>query len=315
MNYTLVLTAPLGSTDNPEVIETLGEITATLEAGSQDYNYSWTATADGMLVVNMPWDGGWYVSLYNQTSYAMTDALTSADGLYVTAIAVKKDDVVVITVNTFNPDDPWNAPAGTVTFTPSYVAATQEAPYEVSFKWNEDGSASATVSVNAGATFYFMSYQGGGMVLSINGEEYGLLTGNFFQPSTFSITNTNEYAMNYTLVLTAPLGSIDNPAELVLGENMVTLEAGNQGYCYTWTATAAGTLTITINGTGWTYTINNLTTYVYGDTQWSDSEPVVNPATITVAEGDTIQIMIGTYDPASPWDAPAGTITFVATFA
>ena len=62
----------------------------------------------------------------------------------------------------------------------------------------------------------------------------------------------------------------------------------------------------------WSYTINNMTTCQYGDTQWSDSDPVVNPAEIAVAAGDEIQVIVNTYDPADRWNNPAGEITFTA---
>ena len=129
-------------------------------------------------------------------------------------------------------------------------------------------------------------------------------------PAIITITTEGENTLKFTW----PVGVMNNPADLVIGENSVTLAAGSQGYYYTWTATANGTLTVTITGENWFYVINNLTTSVYGDNQWSDSDPVVNPAVITVAAGDEIQIVVNTYDPANEWNAPAGTIAFTAAF-
>ena len=321
VEYTLVGTFPAGSQMNPAVIDELGEITANLAAGTEGYNYQWTATADGMLVINI-WDGSWLVSLYNQTSYAMTDTLYSDSGAYQTALAVKSGDVVVITVNTYNPDEPWNAPEGTITFETSFSSATEEEPCDISSAviWSEDGSeATASVTVNAGATFYFQTY-GSGMILWVNGEEYCALTSaNPRMPAVFSITNEEEYAMNYSLTFTYPAGTMENPAELVMGENTAAIAEGNsQGYCFTYVAEAAGTLTLTFseaNGGGWMYVVNNMTTYSYGDMQWSDSDPVLDTATVAVSAGDELQIMVNTYDPANMWSNPAGTIVVTASFA
>ena len=64
----------------------------------------------------------------------------------------------------------------------------------------------------------------------------------------------------------------------------------------------------------WTYVINNMTTYQYGDTQWSDSDPVVAVATVEVEKGDEIRIMVNTYNPADEWNNPAGELTIKASF-
>ena len=121
-----------------------------------------------------------------------------------------------------------------------------------------------------------------------------------------------DAAGTYTFSLVVPVGTMDNPAELVMGSNTASLKAGSQGYFYTWTATEEGTLKITMPAGDWSYQVNNMTTYKYGDMQWSDSDPVVNPAEITVAAGDEIQVIVNTYDPANMWEAPAGEITFTA---
>ena len=67
-----------------------------------------------------------------------------------------------------------------------------------------------------------------------------------------------------------------------------------------------GDLIITISGADqWAYQVINMTSWQYGDTQWSDSDPVVNPTVITVAAGDEIVIMVNGYDAEAPWAAPA----------
>ena len=154
------------------------------------------------------------------------------------------------------------------------------------------------------------------MLVSINGGEATYYEGNgfFAPPVVIALVNDAAEAKDYVINLSYPAGTMENPADLVLGENKATVVAGSNGYFYTWIATANGTLTITMSDANWIYAINNLTSYIYGDTQWSDSDPVVNPAVITVVAGDEIQIMVNSYDPTNPYEAPAGTITFTAAF-
>ena len=203
------------------------------------------------------------------------------------------------------------------TVAPGPELGSEENPIEVMFTMNDEYTeGTATVTVPAGATYYFQSYGIGGMNLTINDGTPTLLSGNPRMPVVFSITNEGEAEAEYALAVSYPVGSMSNPAQLVIGENTAAIEAGNtQGYYFTYTAEAAGTLTLTISSeAGWTYVVNNITSYVYGDIQWSDSDPVVNPAVVTVAAGDVIEIMVNTYDPADMWSNPAGTITLTAAF-
>lgn len=112
-----------------------------------------------------------------------------------------------------------------------------------------------------------------------------------------------------------PVGSMMNPAALAEGVNNAEIAAGNdQGYFYNWTAPAAGTLVLTMPEGNWLYVANNLTTYAYGDMQWSDSDPVVNPGYVLVEAGDQIEVIVNNYDPENPFVAPAGTLSFTAEF-
>lgn len=112
-----------------------------------------------------------------------------------------------------------------------------------------------------------------------------------------------------------PVGSMMNPAALVIGENNAEIAEGNmEGYFYTWTAETSGTLVLTMPEGNWMYAAHNVTAGVYGDNQWSDSEPVVNPAYVLVEKGDQVQVIVNNYDPANPWNTPAGTLSFTAEY-
>ena len=101
---------------------------------------------------------------------------------------------------------------------------------------------------------------------------------------------------------------------LLVNINTATVAEGAQGYFYTWTAEKDGTLTITMPEGNWTYALNNLTAGTYGDTQWSDSEPVQKSVTISVKAGDEIQLIVTTYNPEDQFVSPAGKLIVTVTF-
>lgn len=101
----------------------------------------------------------------------------------------------------------------------------------------------------------------------------------------------------------AGVGSYDYPAEAVLGSQTAPVVNGN-GYHYVWTATEDGTATVTMNdATGWQYSLTvvpvsgDYSEYVYGDTHFSDDDPVVASESMAMKAGDTLEIAINTYDP------------------
>ncbi len=115
-------------------------------------------------------------------------------------------------------------------------------------------------------------------------------------------------------------GSYDCPAEAVLGENAAPVENGN-GYTYNWTAPEEGTVTVTMDDAdGWQYNVNVIPadeedygSYIYGDTHWSDDDPVVASESFPVNEGDKVVVTVNTYDPAS-WQGPSGTVNWTLSF-
>lgn len=113
------------------------------------------------------------------------------------------------------------------------------------------------------------------------------------------------------------IGSYMCPEDTDLGDHATTLEADNMGYYYQWTATEAGTATVTINtADGWQYFVNGEMadgSYIYGETHWSDDDPCVPSEDIAVNPGDKLIISIGTYEPDS-WAVPAGTIDWTLSF-
>ena len=368
--YVIVVAYPTGSQMNPAELVTGTANYAAVEAGNtQGYYYNWTAPAAGTLTIEMyasdaNWNPlGWSYVINNMTTYVYGDTQWSDSDPVVNpgTATVAAGDVIEIIVNTYDPADMWNNPAGDVSVTATFTCAEHG---ETTLEDNYDGTHSAiciacgatvsseehtfvdgvcacdaqvpgteanpidltndliyeedlaaTVTVPANTTYYFMSYGLAGMNMTINGGEAVLCTGNPRMPYTWSITNDGAEDAEYVITVAAPVGTMDNPAELTIGENAAVIEAGSQGYFYTWTAAENGELTITMPEGDWTYAVNNLTTYAYGDTQWSDSDPVLPSYTVAVAAGDEIQIIVNTYDPENLWGNPEGTITFTAAFA
>jgi len=327
--YTLVVSYPMGSQMNPEVLEYLGGYVAQEEGDTDGYYYTYTADSTGYLSAYFTWvDEGiaGNISLTNNNTYEQLSLMYDGVNGMVT-MAVTEGDVISINVAGMPADGSWGAPACELGWTGAISAdlpGTETNPLSIDslLTWNEDQTeATATVTVPAATTSYF-TVSVGGMLMSINGEGAIALEGSRWMPESFTITNDGTEAAEYILKITYPAGSVDNPEEITDGEVSVELAADSQGYYYTYTAYERGDLTIAIaaadaegNELGWTYVVNNMTTYAYGDTQWSDSDPVVNPYTVSVNKGDQIQIMVNTYDPDNKWSSPAGTVTVTTSFA
>ena len=146
----------------------------------------------------------------------------------------------------------------------------------------------------------------------------------------FSVYNNGEEAITVSvrLVDATPMdttGTMNDPEILeleeqaggVVGTNIQQdIAAGSEGYFYEWTATAEGKVTFKILGAvdsqgndfGWLYCFSNVSDYKYGDTIWSDSDPVVTTVTYDVEEGDIITLVVSTYNESAPYATPAGTV-------
>ena len=200
----------------------------------------------------------------------------------------------------------------------------------------QDG-VTATVTVPAGGVAYIeVDATAGDMTLTVNGNrmyydwyvqagvqqyapyasgatEIALPAGTVYTLPIYNTSADSEAVLEVT-ASSPVVGTVDNPVWLVMGDNVATCTAGGQAYYFTWTAEQDGTLVLTMPEGDWMYAVNNLTTTVYGDTQFSDSDPVVNPAVVDVAAGDVLQIYVNTYNPADMWSNPAGDLVVTASF-
>ena len=226
-------------------------------------------------------------------------------------------------------NEPYVAEDGK-TYPEPVPGSTEELAIDLTSDLLYEGDFSATVTIPAGATYYYMAYRVGGMLMSINdGEAVECVTEGMFSPYAWSITNDGEEEADFVITVAFPVGHMNNPAYLNMfvegeswdeadGQNVATLEADNwNGYQYAWTADKDGELTLTfLNGkAGWAYTVNNYTAGIYGDMNHSYDKPAVNETTITVSAGDEVAIMVNTCGKDVYSTTPAGDVYFNAYFA
>lgn len=287
-----------------------------------DVTYSYTASEDGTLSLSM---GTAIMGEVSAMVYIAGDE-TNAQTLAVDSsleLSLKSGETAVVEVTA----------AGYATLTASWNAGSasggeeeeeEQLPaydiyiYEVPY----------TVDVPAGETVlcalnYFggqtVTVTGGGAYVIYNGTTYTAVDGVVsFSVADYYVTveigNSGSADASYVVSYTVPVGTMDNPEVVEAGTYTASVEEGSWGYYYSWTADEAGTLTVSVSAEGgWMYSVNNATTYAYGDTHWSDDDPVVSSETVSVSAGDEIQIMVNTYDPSS-WNTPAGEVTVTLTF-
>ncbi len=122
------------------------------------------------------------------------------------------------------------------------------------------------VTVEPGAEFYTLIYKATGVSVRIEdpsayviyrdvrydpdkkGVVEVVMTGNdIMSGESVIIGNSGATAVTFKVQVVIPQGTFSNPYEGSLGENTVTVKAGNeQGVFYNWTAEADGVLTVTI---------------------------------------------------------------------
>ncbi len=335
--YSLVFHYPLGVPQNPDQLK-LGENKAQLEANATDgYIFNWTAPADGTLSLAMSGDG-WQFTVSNVTAGIYGDNnMSDADPLVTSeTIAVSEGDLVTVLVNTYTPES-FDTPAGEVVFTVEFESSlgTLVNPIPIVDEDQEDGSTITftTPSQTAGKPVYY-GYRASGFDLVITGEGDFTATYNgtvypaengkviipkfkaadMYSTAVVAIEGAGVFAMK----MEPPMGGVDNPAPLNVTDysgNIATLDGGSEGYYYTYTAEEDGTLTLTAfgeeNPNGYQITVYNLTTYLMSEIL---DQTVGETMTVELKAGDTIQVIVNTFDEQDPLGAaPAGTVVFDAS--
>ena len=117
-----VVAAPVvGDTmDDPIILEEGGDYVADVnEQYPEGVYYQYTATEDGTVTITIKTEAGWSYVINNVTAGIYGDMHWSDDETVVITetIDVTAGDVIAIQVITYDPENPWSAPAGSVEFT------------------------------------------------------------------------------------------------------------------------------------------------------------------------------------------------------
>ncbi len=271
------------------------------------FRYLWTADANGMLTFSI--DAAAIDWAYvNVNGYGVQGEIV--DGVYTVTTRISEGDNVEILIGTATKGE------GTVGFDADFTTqgTTAEDPIWV---WG------ANVSVVNAGTLHYAAYFNG-MIVTVTGEgDFSVIwNGQTFTAENGAVTfyvkpegmmggMSTAFAIvgdgTYTISTVFPVGHSEN-ADTTLDEGTTTVESETTNYHFKWTAPYDGDFTVTIAGDNWFYTIDNLTTYQYGEWQYSSwgCEPTM---TVTVAEGDVIQLVVGMGDGTS------GEVSFEMDFA
>ena len=338
-SFVLLFDFPLGSFENPEQVSAadgLISIEAVLEAGDADgYYYAYTAANNGTLTLQasnadgIPFD--MIVTLGDQIL-----KLSEAEDGFLTVNMLEEDQVLIQVVTIPGEDGTYPAAKIDIQGQVEDAPGSKGNPLMLELVWNEaQTEATASVTIEPGTKMYYNIYGANSMILSIQDadayviagedtwkpDDTGVVSGEITAPSPrepalIAIGNDGEDVKEYAITFTFKPGTRMNPVALEIDKTNTAVIGENaaDGCWYTWTAEEEGTLTLTMPEGNWKYVVNNVTAGAYGDEQWSDSDPVENPAEIEVAAGDVLNIMVSTYDPAEPWSIPAGEIAFDVSF-
>lgn len=330
--YKLKFDYPVGHEKNPQVLTALGELPTVTQATENGYFYSYTVPSAGVVSFQM-WT---YPELENvKTDISLTnktkgetvtlwttdengDPLENAN----ISLNVAEGDELSIHVTAKNIAG-RNVDAEFTVYGELY--GSEEMPILVEYPGFE-------ANVPAGKTLYYQGYNMSDLILSMEGESVqishngvnytpvgGKITFSVVaegrMPAVFGITNQSNKAAVYKVVFTYPVGHAENPDQLKLGTTTLTQQAASSDYYYTFTAPRAGTLTLKFDAAAqWMYAVDNITQGIYGDAQWSDSDPLVAETTLTVKARDEIRVRVNTYDAANMFETPAGTVIFEAEY-
>ena len=296
------------------VLEDIEGFSISIAEGSDGMIYQWTPAADELAeALRLSWYNEEVVLNVTATTGETTVSATTVDCMGELELAIVAGQMVEIEIS----EAEGKAVEAYISGQLEYPLGIESNPIAVmgnGFESTIDKASWYTVRHNGtvivtGEGDFNVIYEGVTYAAVDGKAEFEAVMAGFFAPAPkFMI----DAAGTYTFSLVVPVGTMDNPAELVMGSNTASLKAGAQGYFYTWIATEEGTLKITMPAGNWSYQVNNMTSYVYGDMQWSDVDPVPYVTEIAVAAGDEIQIVVNTYDPANQWETPAGEITFTA---
>ena len=199
----------------------------------------------------------------------------------------------------------YSVPAGeSLHFQASYPDGT----YVIAMATDENYETSVDFQLCYGGKPQFCPSSEGAMIAPMCSE------GEFFEIQNYS---DSDIMLNIILVsdisFLTPEGSFENPQVIDLGEHTATVTEEYSGHVfYTYTAIGSGRLFFEIDSTsadGWIYSITN-TDSGYSTTNVFSEEGAESSCSVTVSEGDTVIICVGTYDGKRFWLTPEGQVSW-----
>lgn len=330
--YTLKFGMPVGTEQNPEVVEDISHMLITLPEGHNgSYYYRYNVIETGTLTMKFismdPENGSCQIILTrirSDENGETSETVASVDG--VVSIDVEYGDIVIMQVIV---EPPVTEAEIYIQGTLDVTTGTIDNPIQLTYP--ED-----SIVIPAGKTVYYTANVAGAS-MTVTGEKLTAIAvehnefvyvaeGNVISLEAsasgrgnsclFAITNSSHEAVACDVTFAYPVGHSMNPAELIIGSNTAAIKEGCSGYYYSWTATQAGDLTITIdeaNANGWFYSISKPESGYYGENHYDTDETPVTSETIAVTEGDVVEIIVNTN--SATGIAPAGDMMFTAEFA
>ena len=319
VEFTLVFKGAEGSSDNPIILESLGDYTASIVENGDAIYYRWTATESGILILKTD-------NLLSNCSFENVNKFWYGTGSYGDAaiyMAVEIGDVINICVDSKFDMINYIKPANEILFHLSLVAGTEEAPVAVDSKLVDvlmpaGGKIYYTINNVEGMKFVLLAGWGENPVVTYNGVQYTVdengqikIVFEGSDPVTICIEAAEGLnASSFTVSNANGSGTMEDP--FVLGElGTVTASVPENGEIfYTWTATATGTLTLTMDNE-----LNNISVSNQNTGESTEYTAGASTTSIAVNEGDVIRIGVGTILNMDTWTTPAAEIEITFTLA
>lgn len=194
-------------------------------------------------------------------------------------------------------------------------------PLDLTADLMTEGDATATVTIPAGMTGYYIAYRVGGMNMTINdGEAVACVTDGMMYPYSWSITNDGETEAEYTIKVAFPVGHQQNPVviEELGGSFSVAENSSDSYYFYTYKAAATGVITVYItnitDGVEGDIILYNQNTYEQKSLLVDGVDNYGLEVSMDVNEGDVVSMQFVTV-PDENYNYPAADIEWYGSFA
>ena len=324
MSYIVSFSYPMGGADEPEELQTLESITASVTAGFDGYHFGWTATETGVMTITVDSvknltdssvDVDYDITISNLTKESSMTLgadgwMNGFDQATVSNLVELGDEIrIIITV-----EEDENKVGSMPT-----VASVSATGTVHGYSENEFYMSAETVKIPVANWCQVYSYTRiGEQILTIeNAHDLTLVVGNKTytanangvismitpeanpnSPVMMELSSTSQSAKTYTLVFEYPLGHMFNPDKIQAGVTNVSIPKGSdEGYNYSWTAEENGVLTLAVAEEYWSSVNVTMTSQLTYDSvnlwQWSNeagADVASSPLTMNVTAGEEIHI-------------------------